>query len=138
MKTISYGKDSRQYYLYWMLTILLSFFFLLSGYWEITKNEITYPKTISMGYPPYFIFSLGIAKILGAIVLLVPDFKRLKEWAFAGFVFDTIFAFISGLSINSIADCIKAFIAFCVLLITYCLFHKTGKLKTVFKSKHKI
>lgn len=88
-------------YSYYALTVLISLFFLMSGYLEITKNPATYPKTISMGYPPFFILALGIAKILGFIALIIPNFKKLKEWGFAGFTFDVIFAFISGLSIAS-------------------------------------
>ena len=114
--------SKRIVYLYQALVILLAFFFALSGYWEISKNKLTYPKTLSMGYPPYFILSLGIAKILGAIVLLIPNQKLLKEWAFAGFTFDVIFAFISSLYINSYADWLKAVIAFCLVLLTYSLF----------------
>ena len=117
--------------LYLPLLILLAFFFALSGFWEITKNPITYLKTLKMGYPPYFITALGIAKICGAITLLLPNLKRLKEWVFAGFTFDVIFAFISGFAIHSYADCIKSVIAFCVIMCTYFLFlesNKTGNL----------
>jgi hypothetical protein len=38
---------------------------------------------------------LGIAKPLGAIILLVPGMGRLKEWAYAGFTFAWISAFIA-------------------------------------------
>lgn len=110
--------------IYWTLIILLAVFFFISGYWEITKNPATYPKTLEMGYPPYFITSLGIAKLCGVAALLSPWFKPLKEWAFAGFTFDVIFAFISGLAIESYTDCVKALIAFGVLMITYFLFRK--------------
>ena len=127
MRTATQVKDSPVYYCYWSLLVLLCFFFSLSGYWEFTKNEITYPKTIRMGYPPYFIISLGIAKIMGAMVLLLPGQHRLKEWVFAGFTFDVVFAFISGISINSKADCVKALLAFCWVLITYYLYHKLYK-----------
>lgn len=111
-------------YLYWALLILLAVFFLISGYLEITKSPSTYPKTLKMGYPPYFILTLGISKILGAVALLIPNIKRLKEWAFAGFTFDVVFAFISGLAIHSYIDCIKAVIVFCILILTYLLFLK--------------
>ncbi len=57
-------------YYYWVLLVSLCFFFSLRGYWEFTKNDITYPKTLKMGYPPYFIFSLGIAKIMGAMIII--------------------------------------------------------------------
>lgn len=109
-------------YLYWTLLILLATFFTISGFLEITKSPATYPKTLKMGYPPYFILTLGISKICGAIVLLIPRIKRLKEWAFAGFTFDVIFAFISGLAISSPADYIKAIIVFWIIMLTYSLF----------------
>ncbi|MFV5703410.1 DoxX family protein [Flavobacterium sp. XS2P12] len=116
-------------YFYWSLLILLAVFFAISGFMEITKNPSTYPKTLRMGYPPYFILTLGIAKIAGVIALLIPNLKRLKEWAIAGFTFDVIFAFISGRSIDSNADCIKAVIVFCVLMLTYFLFLKRESLQ---------
>jgi uncharacterized membrane protein YphA (DoxX/SURF4 family) len=41
-----------------------------------------------LGYPPYVLTILGVWKILGAIVLFAPGLPRLKEWAYAGVIFD--------------------------------------------------
>ena len=41
-----------------------------------------------LGYPQYFLVILGIWKLLGAVALVIPRFPRLKEWAYAGVVFD--------------------------------------------------
>jgi uncharacterized membrane protein YphA (DoxX/SURF4 family) len=41
-----------------------------------------------LGYPPYFLVILGIWKLLGAVALVIPGFPRLKEWAYAGVLFD--------------------------------------------------
>ena len=41
-----------------------------------------------LGYPAYFLVILGIWKLLGAVALVVPKFPRLKEWAYAGVIFD--------------------------------------------------
>jgi len=41
-----------------------------------------------LGYPLYFLVSLGIWKLLGAVALIIPGFPRLKEWAYAGVFFD--------------------------------------------------
>lgn len=109
------------------LTVLISVFFTLSGYLEITKNAATYPKTLSMGYPPYFITTLGIAKITGAIVFLIPSFRRLKEWVFAAFTIDVIFAFVSGYMIHSYSDCLKAAVTFIILMFTYRLYIRIEK-----------
>lgn len=107
---------------FWVLTILISAFFILSGYWEVTKNSATYPKTLRMGYPPFFITLLGIAKLIGSVVFLIPKYPRLREWVFAAFTVDVIFAFASGYAIQSYGDCVKAIIVFAVLMITYILF----------------
>ena len=40
-----------------------------------------------MGYPQQLRVLLGIAKLAGAIVLLLPRLPTLKEWAYAGFTF---------------------------------------------------
>jgi hypothetical protein len=41
-----------------------------------------------LGYPAYFMTILGTWKVLGALAILAPKFPRLKEWAYAGMVFD--------------------------------------------------
>jgi hypothetical protein len=46
-----------------------------------------------VGYPQQLRIILGIAKPLGAIVLVVPGIPKLKEWAYAGFTFAWISAF---------------------------------------------
>ena len=38
-----------------------------------------------VGYPQQLRVLLGIAKPLGAIVLLIPGWRIVKEWAYAGF-----------------------------------------------------
>jgi len=45
-----------------------------------------------VGYPQQLRILLGIAKLLGAITLVVPGFPKLKEWAYAGFTFAWIAA----------------------------------------------
>ena len=111
--------------IYWIGIILLSIWFGASGFLEITKNPLVWDHTILMGYPPYFITALGIAKIAGVIVLLIPNrLGWLKEWVFAAFFFDVIFAFISGYSFAGIIDIVKPSVAFILILITYIMFRK--------------
>jgi hypothetical protein len=43
---------------------------------------------------------LGTAKILGVIAVLVPGAGRLKEWAYAGLIFDITGALYSHLSVG--------------------------------------
>ena len=48
-----------------------------------------------LGYPAYFRVELAIAKLAGAVLLLVPVGAKIKEWAYAGFMFTFISAFIA-------------------------------------------
>jgi hypothetical protein len=43
---------------------------------------------VALGYPLYFMTILGAWKVLGGAVILAPGLPRLKEWAYAGIVFD--------------------------------------------------
>ncbi|MCW3091450.1 MAG: hypothetical protein JWP81_2519 [Ferruginibacter sp.] len=105
--------------------IFLSTWFAASGFMEVTKNPLVWHRTILMGYPPYFITTLGIAKLAGVIVLLVPNkLHWLKEWVFAAFFFDVIFAFISGYSFGGISGLVTPVAAFIFILITYIMFRK--------------
>lgn len=111
--------------IYWAGVTFISLLFLASGYFEITKNPLTYTKTIKMGYPPYFITLLGISKIAGIIALLIPHkLLWLKDWVFAGLAFDVIFAFASGYAIGNNGDLVNSGIAFVVIVITYLQFHR--------------
>ncbi len=111
--------------IYRICIILLAIWFGVSGFMEITKNPLVWNPTIKMGYPPFFIIALGIAKIVGVAVLLIPNkLNWLKEWVFAAFFFDVIFAVISLYSFDGIYGIAKPVIAFILILITYIMFRK--------------
>jgi hypothetical protein len=40
-----------------------------------------------LGYPQHLRIILGITKLMGAIILIAPGFRLLKEWAYAGFTY---------------------------------------------------
>ncbi len=42
---------------------------------------------VHLGYPLYFLNIIGVWKLLGVVAILVPGFKLVKEWAYAGFFF---------------------------------------------------
>ncbi len=78
-----------------------------------------------LGYPVYLLPFIGIAKILGAVAVLVPGFPRLKEWAYAGLTFDLIGAFYSHLSVGDPASSwVFPVIALALVLGSYFLYHK--------------
>lgn len=105
--------------------ILLAAWFGASGFVEITKNPIVWNHTIKMGYPPFFIVTLGIAKLLGVVVLLIPNkLSWLKEWVFAALFIDVVFAGVSVYHYSGISGMIKPLVAFILILTTYIMFRK--------------
>lgn len=81
--------------LFWVST---GFLFLFEGLMPaLTFNTEMAKQGINhLGYPEYFGNALVIFKIMGSICLIVPPIpKRLKELAYAGFVYDFLFASIS-------------------------------------------
>ena len=55
-----------------------------------------------LGYPMYLLPFIGIAKILGAITILIPKFNKLKEWAYAGLSFDLLGATYSNIQVDGL------------------------------------
>lgn len=85
---------------YWIATILMSFGMLGSGFSQIFMADDMLALVGSLGYPDYFLYIIGIWKVLGVIVVLLPGLKLIKEWAYAGFFFTMTGAFISHLACN--------------------------------------
>ena len=73
--------------LYWITTALLAFILISGGLWLLAGSQ---PMDAYLGYPDYFWEILGVCKILGGIAILVPRFPLLKEWAYAGIVFNML------------------------------------------------
>ena len=73
--------------IYWISTIWLALAMLASGLQQIFHTKAFVDITVHLGYPLYFLYILGVWKILGVIAILIPKFSLLKEWAYAGFFF---------------------------------------------------
>jgi hypothetical protein len=70
---------------------------LMHGRTAVVAGEPVTEVLKHLGYPAYVLTILGVWKLLGGIVLLVPGFPRLKEWAYAGAFFLYMGAEVSGL-----------------------------------------
>ena len=118
--------------LYWVFTILFAALMIFSAYGSILVNEDA--KTLihdQLGYPVYFIPFTGYAKLIGAIVILIPGLKTIKEWAYAGLFFDLIAAVYSGIALDGKIDPMMAFmlIWFVPGILSYILWKKKMKLE---------
>lgn len=103
--------------IYWIATGLISAGMLMSAFMYLSKNPQLLKSFQEAGYPIYFITLLGTAKLLGAIVLLIPIWSKLKEWAYAGFAFTFIGAVWTHLSTGT--PWLAPFIALLILSVSY-------------------
>jgi hypothetical protein len=74
--------------IYWVCTVLIALAFLSGGIADVLRPSEVMAGMTHLGYPGYFMVILGVWKIAGAIVVLLPRFPLIKEWAYAGMVFD--------------------------------------------------
>ncbi|HTV16308.1 MAG TPA: DoxX family protein [Acidobacteriaceae bacterium] len=74
--------------LYWIATLLIAAEMVTGGTWDLVRTAYVRELMAHLGYPEYMLTILGAWKILGAIAILAPGFPRLKEWAYAGMIFD--------------------------------------------------
>ena len=79
------------------------------------------------GMPYYFMFMLGIAKILGILALLFSRWVTLKEWAYAGFGFTLIGAI--WVHYSSDTSAVSAIVFLVILGISYWSWKRLVELK---------
>jgi uncharacterized membrane protein YphA (DoxX/SURF4 family) len=80
---------------YWVTTALVALGMLSGGAANAVQQHDGAAMMVHLGYPLYFLTILGIWKLLGGVTLLLPGLPRLKEWAYAGIIFDLTGATIS-------------------------------------------
>ncbi|MDF2193373.1 DoxX family protein [Paraflavitalea sp. CAU 1676] len=73
--------------IYWVATAWLALGMLSTGYVQLFHLKDETKFILDLGYPEYLLTLLGITKVLGVLVVLIPKFPLLKEWAYAGFFF---------------------------------------------------
>ncbi len=111
--------------IFWTATLILALFEgvmpALTSQTEMAKEGIRH-----LGYPLYFGNALVVFKILGVLALVIPQVsRRIKEWAYAGFAFDFLFASISYFAVEGIV-----FLSFFpliflgILAVSYIYYHK--------------
>jgi len=85
--------------LYWVFTILFAALMLFASVGGIQPTADTIKIMHDyMGFPVYFIQFISVAKVLGVIVILIPNLYKVKEWAYAGLFFDLAGAIYSGVA----------------------------------------
>ncbi|KAA9038087.1 DoxX family protein [Ginsengibacter hankyongi] len=117
--------------LYWIITGLFAASMLFSAIPDVlsTADAIKFMNN-QLGYPNYIVPFLGVAKVLGVIAILIPGFKRITEWAYAGLFFDLAGATYSVLATYGLQSSLMFMVLPIIFLfLSYYLWHK--KMNTV-------
>lgn len=116
--------------IFWTTTILI---FLFEGVMPAltSQTELAKEGIRHLGYPEYFGNALVIFKILGVLALVIPQVpNRIKEWAYAGFAFDFIFASISHFAVDGLDfQGFFPLIILAILMTSYIYHHKIERAK---------
>jgi hypothetical protein len=117
--------------LHWTFTTLFSALMLFSAWSSILVN----PDAVNLihgmlGYPEYFVPFTGWAKLVGAVVILIPGFSRVKEWAYAGLFFDLLAVVYSGIAVAKAFDPLMLTMLIWIVpgVLSYIYWHKKREL----------
>lgn len=79
--------------IYWISTGVMCAIFAYSAQMYIVNYEQIVSYFPNLGFPGWLVAPLAALKILGIIAILSKKSRFLKEWAYAGFLFDSLLAF---------------------------------------------
>ncbi len=117
---------------FWIVTVLFCLEMIFTAYWEWFTPDAAHAFA-RLGFPAAsFRVELSVAKLLGVLALLIPAVPgRVKEWAYAGFVFNLMSALVAHASIH---DRPAAFAPSSITLLlataSYLLWRRLGTLRT--------
>ena len=86
-------QDSKR--IYWITTFITVGWMLSGSIGALSSAPFMLEAIQTLGYPEYFHYPLGIAKLVGVILLLAPVPPLYRLWAYAGVVFELLAATIS-------------------------------------------
>jgi hypothetical protein len=121
--------------LYWVFTGLFAAFMLMSAIPDIVSAKIAVDGFNQMNMPAYLLPFLGIAKALGVIAIVVPGYPRIKEWAYAGLIFDLVgatYAIVSsGQATNESGGVFFMIVPFALAILSYVYYHKKLRAESI-------
>lgn len=114
---------------YWILTALFAVYMALTALPDILNSQDAIKFMTQLGYPPYFTPFIGYAKLLGAIAILIPGYPRIKEWAYAGLIFDLVGATYSqiGAGMMNAGGMVFMLLSLALGFASYFFYHKKQK-----------
>ena len=106
---------------YWTATIVFALLLVMDGLGGIVRAQAGVDALQHLGYPLYLLPAMGVAKVLAAIAILQTKFRTVKEWAFAGWAFACIGAFVSRAAVGDTAELIYPVVFLGIAAVPYWL-----------------
>lgn len=109
--------------IYWISTALIALPAMMGVF--MLNNPEAKAGAAHLGLPEWFAYETSIGSFIGGLILLIPMWKMIKEWAYVGFGI----MYLSALIAHSVVDgfgskAITAIVIFCILLVSYVCYHK--------------
>jgi DoxX-like family len=115
--------------IFWITTGII---FLFEGVMVAftSQTEMAVQGITHLGYPVYFGNMLAVFKVVGTLALIIPAVpRRVKEWAYAGFMIDFISALVGMLVVDGWSGMVFMPIVFIgILIASYVSFDKLNKI----------
>jgi uncharacterized membrane protein YphA (DoxX/SURF4 family) len=104
---------------YWISTVIVAGLSLLAARSYLSGDPPVMQAFARLGYPQQLRIILGIAKPLGAIILVIPGVPRLKEWAYTGFTFAWTCAFVAHYLVKDFPTAFMPLVLLVILAVSY-------------------
>jgi DoxX-like protein len=110
---------------YWLATIVFALLLLMDGFGGVMRAPQGEEVLLHLGYPLYLMPFMGTLKILAAVAIVQSRFPTVKEWAYAGFSFNCLGAFVSRFTVGDGGiDLIFPWIFLLIGAVSYVLWKK--------------
>jgi len=109
--------------IFWLSTAVIV---IVEGIGNLATANMQYAKqnVYDLGYPEYFRVTMLAMKLLGVMILVAPKmYSQIREWAYAGFFINTIFAFVSYWAVKGFGTDLIFPVIILVFLITSYIYH---------------
>lgn len=110
--------SKRNKIIYWIATLWLALGMTSTGLVQILRVEEEIQLFNGIQFPLYYLPFLGVLKVLGVIVILIPKTPVLKEWAYAGFFFTATGAIYAHIAVEDSFTEIAPLLLFYILIAT--------------------
>lgn len=104
--------------IYRVVTGLFSLMIAMGAGMYILQHDMVVEMYTKLGYPPYLIYPVALVKILGLVAIWTNKSKLLKEWAYAGFVFELTLAVSAHVNIGD-GEFWGALVALILVIVSY-------------------